>query len=86
MTYTADHKNFASYASYDAPKRNVIMNFVGSLRRTFSALFEAMDESRRRHAEREISRYVDLRGGRMTDEAEREIGRHLFSSDWRPCD
>jgi len=86
MTYTADHKNFASYASYDAPKPNVIMNFVGSLRRTFRALFEAMDESRRRHAEREISRYVDLRGGRMTDEAEREIGRHLFSSDWRPCD
>ena len=41
MTYTVDHENFASYASYDAPKRNVIMNF-GSLRRDFSALFEAM--------------------------------------------
>jgi len=78
MTHTADHKNFALYASYDVPKRNAIMNFVGSLRRTFSALLEAMDESRRRHAEREIARYVDLRGGRMTDEAEREIGRRLF--------
>jgi len=85
MTYTVNHENFASYASYDAPKRNVIMNF-GSLRRTFSALFEAMDESRRRQAEEEISRYVALRGGRMTDEAEREIGRHLFSSGWRPRD
>ena len=62
MTHTADHKNFALYASYDVPKRNAIMSFVGSLRRTFSALLEAMDESRRRHAEKEISRYVALRG------------------------
>jgi len=38
------------------------MNFVGSLRRTFSALLEAMDEWRRRPAEKEISRYVALRG------------------------
>ena len=59
MTHTADHKNFALYASYDVPKRNAIMNFVGSLRRTFSSL---LNESRRRHAEKEISRYVALRG------------------------
>jgi hypothetical protein len=86
MTYTADHKNFALYASYDVPKRNAIMNSVGSLRRTFSALLEAMDESRLRHAERVISRYVALRGSRMTDEVEREIGRRLFFSDWKPRD
>jgi len=54
------------------------MNFVAGLRRIFGALLEAMDESRWKQAEREISRYVALRGGRMTDEAEREIGRRLF--------
>ena len=86
MTYTAVHKNFASYASYDVPKRNAFMNFVAGLRRIFGALLEAMDESRWKQAEREISRYVALRGGRMTDEAEREIGRRLFSFDWKPRD
>jgi uncharacterized protein (DUF1330 family) len=78
-TYTANHKNLDSYADHSPPRRNAIVNAVGILRRVISALLEAMEGSRRRQAEREIARYVALRGGgRMTDEFEREITRHLF--------
>jgi len=58
------------------------VNAVGILGRVFSALLEAMRESRRRQAEREIAKYLALRGGRMTDSLEREIARRLFTLDW----
>ena len=43
-----------------------------------------MDESRQRQVEREIAKYVALRGGRITDDLEREITRRLLTSDWGP--
>ena len=82
--YTANHKNLASYVDYNPPKRNAIVNGVGILRRVFAALLKAMDESRQRQVEREIAKYVALRGGRITDDLEREITRRLFTSDWSP--
>ena len=48
----------------------------------FGALLEAMRESRRRQTERDIANYVASRGGRMTDDLEREITRRLPTSDW----
>jgi hypothetical protein len=57
---------------------------VGILRRVFDALLKAMEESRQKQIEREIANYVALRGGRMTDDLEREITRRLFTSDWGP--
>jgi hypothetical protein len=57
---------------------------VGILRRVFDALLKAMEESRQKQIEREIANYVALRGGRMTDDLEREITRRLFTSDWSP--
>jgi hypothetical protein len=81
MTYTSSHKNLASLAGYHPPKRNVV-NGVGMLGRVFGALFEALHESRRRDTEREIANYVALRGGRITDDLEREITRRLFTSHW----
>ena len=79
MTYAADHTNSASYVSCDLPMHKAIEKEVGILRHVLDAILNAMDESRRRQAEREIARYVALRGGgRMTDEFEREITRHLF--------
>jgi hypothetical protein len=45
---------------------------VGILRRIFDAILNAMHESRRRQAEREIANFVALQGGRMTDDLERE--------------
>ena len=57
---------------------------VGILRRVFDALLKAMEESRQKQIEREIANYVALRGGRMTDDLEREITPRLFTSDWGP--
>jgi hypothetical protein len=83
MTYAANHKNLASYVSYNAPKRNVIAKKFGILRRIFGAILDAMHESRRRQAEREIANFVARRGGRITDDLEREMMRRLFTSNWR---
>lgn len=43
-------------------------------------VLDALAESRRHQAEREIERYLDTTGGKFTDEAEREIERRLMSS------
>jgi hypothetical protein len=86
VTYAANHKNLASYVSYNAPKRNAIAKKFGILRRIFGAILDAMHESRRRQAEREIANFVALRGGRITDDLEREMTRRLFTTDWTPRD
>jgi hypothetical protein len=62
----------------------VAVKRVGILARVFGALLKAMEESGQKQTEREIAKYVSSRGGRMTDELEREIERRLFTSDWSP--
>ena len=42
-------------------------------------LLAAMVKSRERAAQREIERYISMRGGRLTDDLEREIGRRFGS-------
>ena len=80
MTYTPSHKNLSSYVGYDSPKRNVIVNGVGMLRRVVGTLLEALHKSRRKHTEQEIANYVALRGGRITDDLVGEITRRVFRS------
>ena len=41
--------------------------------------FAAMIEARQRQADREIARYVELNGGKMTDSVEFEIERRFIS-------
>ena len=50
----------------------------------FARLLEAMATSRQHQAEREITRYMALSGGKFTDETEREIERRFLSgsSSW----
>lgn len=43
----------------------------------FARVLDAMMESRQRQAEREIARFIELRGGKFTDETDRLIGKHL---------
>ena len=62
-----------------SPSRKVGASAYGTLR-----FLKAMDESRQRQVEREIAKYVALRGGRITDDLEREITRRLLTSDWGP--
>jgi hypothetical protein len=48
----------------------------GLLRR----LFDAIEQANMQRAEREIARYLNSRGGKFTDEAEREIERRFLSN------
>ena len=81
ITSTANHKNLTPYVGYAPPKRSGIVN---GLRRVFAALLQATYDSRQRQIEREIAKFVALRGGRITDDLEREIMRRLVTSDWSP--
>lgn len=45
----------------------------------FKRLHAAMAASRERAAQREIERFIWMRGGRLTDDLEREIGRRFGS-------
>ena len=83
MSYTAHHRNLAAYVG-DPPRRNVAVNRVGILRRVFGALLNAMEKSRQKQTEREITNFVALRGGPLTDDLEREMMRRLLTSDWSP--
>jgi hypothetical protein len=56
---------------------SVTGNTVSKPRGFFRWFFEAMMQSRQRHAEREIARY--LNNGKFTDETEREIERRFLS-------
>ena len=86
MTHVANRKNLASYVSHNPPKRNAVVKKVDIVRRIFAAILDAMHESRRRQAEREIANFVARQGGRITDDLEREMMRRLFMSDWSPRD
>ena len=86
MTHAANHQNLASYVSYNPPKRNATEKKVGNLRRFFGAILDAMHETRRRQAEREIANFVAWRGGPMSDDLERDMTRRLFTSNWSPRD
>ena len=52
-------------------------------RGVFARLLDALMASRMRQAEREISQYITLTGGKFTDDAEREIERRFLSSSSR---
>lgn len=39
--------------------------------------FKALQEARMRQAEREVARFIEGRGGRITDALERQIERHF---------
>jgi predicted TIM-barrel fold metal-dependent hydrolase len=43
----------------------------------FARFFNALVDSRQRAADREIERFIAHRGGRLTDETEREISRRF---------
>ena len=54
-------------------------NWRGLLRR----LGDVLEESRQRAVDREIAVYLSSRGGRLTDNAEREIEQIMYSSPTR---
>lgn len=46
----------------------------------FQRLLDALEAHSRRKAEAQIARYLSRRGGKFTDEAEREIERRFLSN------
>lgn len=43
----------------------------------FKRFLDAVQESRLKQAEREVARFIEIRGGRITDTLEREIEHHF---------
>jgi hypothetical protein len=72
MTYSPRIRDFVPPAATPVAPRH------GLLRRAFDAVFE----SRRRSAERDVARFVARSGGRLTDDIERRITERLINSDW----
>jgi hypothetical protein len=77
MTYAAHHRDFA-FGGKAATTSDAVASKAGVLRRIFDAIFE----SRQKRADREIAAFVARRGGRFTDELEREMTRRLLTSNW----
>jgi hypothetical protein len=80
MTYVAHRKDFAPYLGHEAHTKAPAK---GLLRRMFGAIFTAIGESRRTQVERELAQFVVSRGGRITDDLERQMTQFLMTSAWR---
>ena len=77
MSYAAHHAEFSRYADHKSAPEHRAANKTG-LRR----LFEAVFESRQRHADKEIARFIANSGGSLTDDIERRMMARLTTSDW----
>jgi hypothetical protein len=79
MTYAAHHEDFSRYAGHKSAPEHAAANKTGLLRR----VFDALSESRQRHADKAIARFIGNAGGRFTDDLERRMMARLTTSDWR---
>ena len=77
MTCALNHNDLGSYVGHNPPKRNAIVNKAGVLRRIFDTIYEL----HRRQADGEIASFFARRGGRITDDLEREMMQRL-TSNW----
>jgi hypothetical protein len=78
MTYAAHHGEFSHFAGHKGAPERGAANRAGLLRRVFDAVFE----SRQRHADQDIARFIARSGGRLTDDLERRMMARLTRSDW----
>ena len=83
MTCAANYRDFGSYLRHKvSTKSSPDTNKPGILRRIFGAIFE----TRQDQIEREVARFVARSGGRITDDIERQIMQHFFTSNWNARD
>jgi hypothetical protein len=82
MSYTAHHKDFAPYVSTPSARNDRNAPAKAGIWRRLS---NAVGNYSQRRAEREIARFIQGRGGHLTDELERDLMRHMTSSPqyWR---
>ena len=74
----------AAYSVVLAPRDDVFTKAAAqpdapSKRGVFRRILDAVVESRQRQADREIARFLRTRGGKLTDDIEREIERRFLS-------
>jgi hypothetical protein len=76
----ATHHGAILPRSHDNPAaaRTAVAHRGGIWRRIFDAVYE----SRRRHADREVAAFIERSGGRMTDNIEFQISQRLLTGDW----
>jgi hypothetical protein len=79
MSYTAHNKDFAPYVSTTRARDEAIPPAKAGF---WKRLSNAIGSYRRRRAEREIARFIQGRGGHLTDELERDLMRHMTSSPY----
>jgi hypothetical protein len=80
MTYAAHRKDFVPYLGHQARTKPPVAPAKGGLLRR---IFAAIAETRRRQVERELAQFVVRRGGRITDDLERQMMQFLMTSEWR---
>ncbi|HEX4554747.1 MAG TPA: hypothetical protein VH249_12215 [Xanthobacteraceae bacterium] len=78
MTYAAHHGEILPSCNPKPAARSGGAKRRGIWRRMFDAVYE----SRRRHADREIAAFIERSGGRMTDNIEFQISQRLMTGDW----
>lgn len=71
---THDNEFTARAVDNGVPRRGVVVTITGVMRRIADAIFE----SRQRQADREIAQFLARSGGRLTDDIEHQMMRHLF--------
>ena len=79
MTYAARPSEFVPCLGEHAAGGRVAANRPGILRR----LLDAVYLSRQKQAEREVVRYLEGTGGRLTDDIELRITDRLVTGQWR---
>ena len=76
MTYAAHHEELTDSCN-PKPAAGPAVASRGIWRRIFD-----VSESRRRHAERDIARWIHRSGGRITDDVEFQMSQRLMTGHW----
>jgi hypothetical protein len=71
MAYATDHPEFTRYAP---------TGHSAGHRRLLGRVYDAIQASRQRHADRDIAAYIARSGGRLTDSVEREMMERVSRS------
>jgi hypothetical protein len=77
MSYAAHHKDFAPNVRAPCARDKANPPAKAGF---WKRLAKALSNSRHRRGERDIARFIQGRGGHLTDELERDLMRHLTSS------
>jgi len=76
MSYAAHRRDFAPYIAKLEARATTKPAKAGFWQR----LFKAMSNSRQSRTDRQIARFIEDRGGHLTDETERELMRYMTAA------